>query len=81
MGTTNESVLPALLAFGLNGRLSALGLFVVNFVAVILLNEIARASFQQQVFWDSLRVALAIFGFGPWSFARRLPPGRHAKYL
>ena len=80
LGTAGELVLPVLLVLGLGGRLSALGLFVVNFVAVISLSEIAPAAFQQHVFWGSLLAALAIFGLGPWSFDRWLAPRRHASY-
>ena len=71
-------VLPVLLVLGLGGRLSALGLFVVNIVAVISLSEIAPAALQQHVFWGSLLAALAIFGLGPWSFDRWLARRRHA---
>ena len=80
LGTAGELVLPVLLVLGLGGRLSALGLFVVNFVAVISLSEIAPAAFQQHVFWGSLLAALAIFGLGPWSFDRWLAPRRYADY-
>ena len=80
LGTAGELVLPVLLVLGLGGRLSALGLFVVNFVAVISLSEIAPAAFQQHVFWGSLLAALAIFGLGPWSFDRWLAPRRYASY-
>ena len=80
MGTAGELVLPVLLVLGLGGRFSALGLLVVNFVAVISLSEIAPAAFQQHVFWGSLLAALAIFGLGPWSFDRWLSPRRHASY-
>ena len=78
LGTAGELVLPVLLVLGLGGRLSALGLLVVNFVAVISLSEIAPAAFQQHVFWGSLLAALAIFGLGPWSFDRWLARRRHA---
>ncbi len=67
MGTAGELVLPVLLLIGLAGRFSALGLFVVNAVAVIALAEIAPAALQQHVFWGSLLAALAIFGLGPWT--------------
>ena len=67
MGTAGELVLPVLLLLGLGGRFSALGLFVVNVVAVISLTEIAPAALQQHVFWGSLLAALAIYGLGPWS--------------
>ena len=70
MGTTGELVLPVLLLLGLGGRFSALGLFVVNVVAVISLSEIAPAALQQHVFWGSLLAGLAIYGLGPWSVDR-----------
>ena len=80
MGTAGELVLPVLLVLGLGGRFSALGLLVVNFVAVISLSEIAPAAFQQHVFWGSLLAALAIFGLGSWSFDRWLAPRRYSDY-
>ena len=80
LGTAGELVLPVLLVLGLGGRFSALGLFVVNLVAVISLSEIAPAALQQHVFWGSLLAALAIFGLGPWSFDRWLAPRRYGGY-
>ena len=80
LGTAGELLLPVLLVLGLGGRLSALGLLVVNVVAVISLSEIAPAALQQHVFWGSLLAALAIFGLGPWSFDRWLAPRRYASY-
>lgn len=70
MGTGGELVLPVLLALGLGGRFSALGLFVVNAVAVIALSEIAPAAMQQHLFWGSLLATLSIYGLGPWSVDR-----------
>ncbi|MBC7648461.1 MAG: DoxX family protein [Vitreoscilla sp.] len=70
MGTAGELVLPVLLVLGLGGRFSALGLFVVNAVAVISLSEIAPAALQQHVFWGSLLAGLSIYGLGPWSVDR-----------
>ena len=67
MGTAGELVLPVLLVLGLAGRFSALGLFVVNAVAVIALSEIAPAAFQQHILWGALLAGLAIYGLGPWS--------------
>lgn len=72
-GTAGELVLPVLLIAGLGGRFAALGLFVVNAVAVISLSEIAPAAYQQHVFWGSLLAGLAIFGPGPWSLERLWP--------
>lgn len=70
MGTAGELVLPVLLVLGLGGRFSALGLFVVNAVAVIALSEIAPAALQQHMFWGSLLAGLSIYGLGPWSIDR-----------
>ena len=67
LGTAGELVLPLLLVLGLTGRLAALGLFVVNAVAVISLSEIADAALQQHVFWGSLLLGLALWGPGRWS--------------
>jgi putative oxidoreductase len=72
MGTTGELVLPVLLVLGLAGRFSALGLFVVNVVAVISLSEIAPAALQQHILWGTLLAALAIYGLGPWALDKWL---------
>lgn len=74
MGAAGELVLPVLLLLGLAGRFSALGLFVVNAVAVISLREIAPAALQQHIFWGALLAGLAIYGLGPWSLDRWLSP-------
>jgi putative oxidoreductase len=79
MGTAGELVLPVLLVLGLGGRFAALGLSVVNAVAVISLAEIAPAALQQHVFWGALLAGLAIYGPGRWSLDAmvwpRLMPG------
>ena len=72
MGTGGELVLPVLLVFGLFGRFAALGLFVMNIVAVISLSQIAPAALQQHQFWGSLLAGLAIWGVGQWSVDSRL---------
>lgn len=66
MGTAGEIVLPVLLLLGLLGRVPALGLSVVNIVAVISLSEIAPAALQQHISWGIVLAALAIFGSGKW---------------
>ncbi len=66
-GTAGELVLPVLLLLGLAGRFAALGLSVVNVVAVISLAEIAPAALQQHITWGVLLAALAIYGLGKWS--------------
>lgn len=67
MGTAGELVLPVLLLFGLAGRFAALGLSVVNAVAVISLADIAPAALQQHITWGVLLAALALYGVGRWS--------------
>lgn len=67
LGTGGELVLPVLLVAGLFGRVGALGLLVINGVAVLSLQEIAPAALQQHVFWGSLLVAIALWGPGRWS--------------
>jgi putative oxidoreductase len=67
MGTAGELVLPLLLLLGLGGRLGALGLSVVNGVAVLSLAEIAPAALQQHITWGVLLAGLAVFGSGHWS--------------
>ena len=66
-GTAGELVLPVLLVLGLGGRLAALGLFVVNVVAVLSLADIAPAALQLHQFWGSLLLALLLWGPGAWS--------------
>lgn len=74
MGTAGELVLPVLLLLGLGGRFAALGLFVVNAVAVLSLKEIAPAALQQHVFWGSLLLGLVLWGPGKWSLDRLIAP-------
>lgn len=74
MGTTGELVLPVLLVLGLAGRFSAMGLFVLNIVAAISLQDIAEAALQQHVFWGSLITGLILWGPGRWSVDRFVAP-------
>ena len=67
MGTAGELVLPMMLLLGLAGRFAALGLSVVNVVAVLSLSEIAPAALQQHITWGVLLAALALYGVGRWS--------------
>jgi len=67
MGTGGELALPVLLALGLGGRFAALGLSVMNVVAVISLSDIAPAALQQHITWGVLLAMLAVFGSGSWS--------------
>jgi putative oxidoreductase len=63
------------------GGFAALGLFVVNAVAVIALSDTTAATLQQRVFWCSVLAGPAIFGAGPWLLngwlaSRRQAPNR-----
>ena len=70
MGTAGELGLPVLLAVGLGSRFAALGLSVVNVMAVASLPEIAPAALQQHILWGALLVGLAVFGPGGWALDR-----------
>ena len=74
MGTTGELLLPVLLVLGLGGRFAALGLFVVNAIAVVSLSDIAPAALQQHVFWGSLLVFVALWGPGALALERWVWP-------
>jgi putative oxidoreductase len=74
LGTAGELLLPVLLAFGLGGRFAALGLSVVNVVAVASLAEIAPAALQQHVLWGALLAGLAVYGPGPWAVEHKTWP-------
>lgn len=67
LGTGGELVLPVLLVLGLGGRFAALGLSVVNVVAVLSLSEIAPAALIQHQLWGALLAALVVFGPLRWS--------------
>jgi putative oxidoreductase len=72
LGTTGELILPVLLLLGLASRFAALGLTVVNIVAVIALQEIAPAAMQQHILWGVLLAGVVIFGAGTFSLDRWL---------
>ena len=72
LATAGELILPVLLVLGLFTRLSAVGLFIVNAVAVISLVEIAPAAFNEHVLWGSLIVILILMGAQRFSLDRKL---------
>jgi putative oxidoreductase len=74
MGTAGELALPVLLVFGLGGRFAALGLSVINVVAVISLSEIAPAALQQHITWGVLLAGLAIYGCGKYALDHVIVP-------
>jgi putative oxidoreductase len=81
-GTAGEIVLPILLVLGLVGRFAALGLSVMNVVAVLSVPEMPEAAFALHVFWGSLLAGLVLWGPGRWSadavIGPRFVPGRPA---
>jgi putative oxidoreductase len=74
LGTGGELVLPVLLVLGLFGRCAALGLSVVNVVAVLSLMDVPDPALMAHVFWGSLLLALLLWGPGRWSLDRFLMP-------
>jgi putative oxidoreductase len=71
-GSFGELFFPTLLVLGFVGRLSAIGLFAVNAMAVIsysqvLLAEGSEAALGQHVLWGTLLVFLIIYGPGKFS--------------
>ena len=74
LGTGGELLLPVLLVFGLFGRFAALGLSVMNLVAVLSLMDIPDAALMGHAFWGSLLLALLLWGPGRWSIDRFLLP-------
>jgi putative oxidoreductase len=85
LGTFGELFFPTLLVLGLFGRLGALGMFVVNAMAVIsysnvLLGEGFEAALGQHILWGTLTLGLMLFGPGAfsvdWLLERRAARGR-----
>jgi len=70
LGTAAEIVLPVLLIAGLASRFSALGLFFVNIVAVISLEDIAAAAYAEHVLWGVLLAQVVIFSGGRFALDR-----------
>ncbi|MBB1486087.1 DoxX family protein [Oceanospirillum sediminis] len=70
LGTTGELILPVLLIAGLVTRFTAIGLFVVNLVAVISLTEIAPAALYLHIIWGILLTQLIIYGEGKLTIDR-----------
>jgi len=72
VGTFGELFFPTVLVIGIAGRLSAIGLFAVNAMAVIsyanvLLAEGYEAALAQHVLWGTLLLFLIIYGPGKLS--------------
>lgn len=67
LGTAAELTLPVLLALGLAGRLSALGLFLFNIVAVLSYPDLSDSGRQFHILWGLLLAASVARGPGPLS--------------
>lgn len=76
MGAGGEIVLPLLLALGLLSRPAALGLFLVNLMAVLsypqLFDFACPAALNDHKYWGILLLVLAVFGPGRLSLDRWL---------
>jgi putative oxidoreductase len=70
LGTAGELILPVLLVLGLGGRFAALGLSIVNIVAVVSLEAIAPAAFTLHVLWGVLLAQIVLWGSGAVSIDR-----------
>lgn len=64
LGTAGELILPVLLILGLGGRFAALGLSIVNIVAVVSLEAIAPAAYTLHVLWGLLLAHIVLWGPG-----------------
>lgn len=64
MGTAGELALPVLLVLGLGARFAAVGLSIVNAVAVVSLSEIAPAALYLHGIWALLLAQITIYGSG-----------------
>ena len=62
LATFGELVLPVLLALGLFARKAALGLFIVNYVAVISLLDMPALAYNLHVIWGLMLLAVLIWG-------------------
>jgi putative oxidoreductase len=75
-GAGGELVLPVLLVAGLFSRPAALGLFLVNAVAVISYPQLRQfecpAALNDHFYWGVLLLALFAFGPGRWSADARI---------
>jgi putative oxidoreductase len=81
MGTAGELILPILLLVGLGTRFAALGLFIVNVVAVISYPGLSGVAMELHAYWAMLMAALLIFGAGHYSLDNWLIPGLKTRWL
>ncbi|MDE2255360.1 MAG: DoxX family protein [Betaproteobacteria bacterium] len=68
VGTAGELLLPPLVALGLFGRFGALGLFVVNAVALLsYMYALQPPAIMFHIIWGILILVAALWGPGTWS--------------
>ena len=64
LATAAELVLPLMLAIGLFSRKVAIGLFIVNYVATISLEDIPAAAYNMHLVWGLMLLSVVIWGAG-----------------
>lgn len=72
LATFGELVLPVLLVLGLFARKAAVGLFIINYVAVISLEDMSAIAYNLHVIWGLLLLAVIIWGAEKLSVDRLL---------
>lgn len=80
-GTAGELLFPVMVALGLYGRIGALGLSLVNVMAVVsyahvLLAEGFEAALAQHVLWGFMLLVVIVYGPGTLSVDRMLSRGQ-----
>ncbi|MDE2269912.1 MAG: DoxX family protein [Betaproteobacteria bacterium] len=79
VGTAGELLLPPLVALGLFGRFGALGLFMVNAVALLsYMYALQPPAIMFHVIWGILILVAALWGPGKWSVDHWMQRLRHA---
>ena len=71
-GTVGELFFPSLLVIGLYGRLSAIGLLIVNTMAVVAYSQVllaagGEAALGEHLWWGTLLLAVIVYGPGKLS--------------
>lgn len=67
MATAGELILPLLLISGSLGRFAAIGLFILNVMAVISYPALLPIALKDHYLWGALLAVLVIYGPGKWS--------------
>ena len=80
LATAGEIILPVLLALGMASRFSAIGLSIVNIVAVISLEEISAAALYGHVIWGILLLSVVLWGAGKIALDHFLKPFLENKF-